>query len=82
MYGKIENIEKIYFDLNTGNADYEISYKGKHYSINTYSNGTDPRTFWVDKTMYNSADELLDGFIVDGKSFREFFLDVDVIEEC
>jgi len=85
--GKFYNIEVLYEWLWHGH-EYGFIYKDKEYFIcNGYVKNTDKLNLRVliidiDQVIhYNSVGELFDNFVVDGKSFREFFLDVDVIDE-
>ena len=83
MPGRFESFEELYNDLLTGH-EYEFYYNDKEYSIDSHCEiSEEKRTYYVcfpDNAVseFNSVDELLDGFIVDGKSFREFVFDVDV----
>ena len=82
MAGKFDSIEQLFNDLSVEWHEYEFIYKGKEYGLNPWSQDN-KISFLVelpDDTYleFYSFDELLDGFIVDGKSFREFMFDVDV----
>lgn len=85
MAGKFDSIEQLYNDLTVEWHEYEFTYKGKEYYLNPImidnKIGFDIGECGNFYLVYNTFDELLDKFIVDGKSFREFILDVDVTIE-
>ena len=84
--GKFRSIEILYEWLEKGH-EYKIAYKDKEYFIlNGYDDNDrlDLRVLIIDVDQdieFSSVDDLFDNFIIDGKSFREFIFEVNVLEE-
>ena len=84
--GRFKSVEILYEWLFYGH-EYGFTYKGNEYFI---CNGFDRSTGTMDLRIaelnkpdvkYNSIDDLFDNFKVDGKSFREFMFEVEVVDE-
>jgi hypothetical protein len=76
---KFKSIEEFNSELMLGN-EFEIAYAGGNYHIECCSSKDSIEKFWVTNlnnevaVNYDTFDEMLDNFKVDGKSLREFIL--------
>jgi len=88
MAEKFESIEFLRNNLEHGH-EYEIAYKGNKYSLYSLIYASElniPQQFSIDRIWidgdtnnYDTFDELMGCFKIDGKSLREVILDVDIL---
>ena len=79
---RFENLEEFHKGLVITGHEYETSCNGKTYSFSNCSYNGKKRKFYVstneDSYGYDTFDEMLDNFKEDGRSLREFILDMEV----
>lgn len=81
---KFESMDEFYDYINTGH-EVQVSYQGHELFISSSSNqhGTISPTIATNHqnenpVFYDNLDDLLDNYKIDGRSIREFILDVDI----
>ena len=83
-YSKFETIEELYQELAIMGHDYQLSYNGKGYFLSRYSKKGNI-IFTIasniqneNPTEFNSFEELLNNFKVEGNSLKSVILDIKV----
>jgi hypothetical protein len=79
---RFESLEELHKGLAIMGHEYETFYNGKEYSFSNCSYNGKKRKFYASTDEvsfeYDTFDEMLDNFKEDGKSLREFILDMEV----
>jgi len=80
------SLEELYYAVAIVGMDYQFTYNGYMFFLSCPDRDSvfsiSPDLYNKNPVKYNSFDELLDGYKVDGKRLREIILDFCIEYEC